>query len=143
MPKKPLIELYIEKKAKKNEIVDYDALNSGFKQCEFCKKLFHPSGLHKHRVYCRKNPNHKSGYKEKRMWKCNYCESLFTLHKEFKLHKVRCSKNPNIIVEDKMDSFDQLRFLKEKMPELYNLLTSEQIKRFLDNHIKNNKKGGE
>lgn len=143
MPKKPYIEQYIEKKAKKNEIVDYDDLNKAFKQCKYCKKSFHPSGLFKHEMYCKENPNHKSGYKEKRMWKYNYCESLFTLHKEFKLHKDRCSKNPNIITNDKMDRFDQLRFLQEKLPKIYNLLTSEQIKDFLDDHIKNNKKGGE
>ena len=132
MPKKPTIELYIEEKTKRKEIVDYEDLNKAFKECEFCKKFFHPSGLPKHKAYCRSNPNRKTGYKETRMWKCEHCGSLFTLHKEFKLHRDRCSKNPNIIIDNLWDRFDQLKFLKEKMPDVYYLLTSKQIKDFLD-----------
>ena len=98
----------------------------------FVKGIFIQSGLHKHRVYCKENPDHKSGYKEKRVWKCGYCDSIFEHNKEKKLHELRCPENPNISSESNMDNFDKLRALKKCFHEIYNLLTPEQIKEFLD-----------
>ena len=45
MTKGSYMETYIKNKAEKNEIVDYDVLNKGFKQCEFCKRYFHPKWI--------------------------------------------------------------------------------------------------
>lgn len=86
MPKKPLIEQYIEEKAKRNEIIDYELINQSFKKCEFCNRLFDSRGIYKHKIYCSYNQNKKTSYKTKRKWKCRYCSLLFKHNKERNLH---------------------------------------------------------
>ena len=49
MPKESYMEIYIKEKSKRNEVIDYDEINGNFKKCEFCKKLFHPKGIYKHK----------------------------------------------------------------------------------------------
>lgn len=133
MPKKPLIEQYIKSKAKKNEIIDYEALNRGFKKCEFCNNLFHPQGIYKHKIYCRMNPNRKKSYQTKRKWQCRFCSLLFKHNKERNLHEKRCAENPSsIIISTRMSNKDKIELLKNELPEFYDILTPEQIKRFLD-----------
>lgn len=134
MPKKPLIELYIEKKAEKNEIIDYDVISSNFVKCQFCKKLYHQQGVFKHEIYCNLNPNKKKTYSNKRLWHCNFCELLFKYNKERDLHQKRCSENPEvIIIHSRMSNKDKMALFKKEYPEIYRLLTIVQIKKFLGN----------
>ena len=143
MTKEPYMETYLKEKAKKNKVIDYDVVNRAFKKCKYCNKSFHPAGLPKHEQYCKENPNRKSGYKETRKWQCQYCGSLFTHNKEKKLHETRFIDNPNIKTNSNMDNFDKLRLIQKQFPEIYKILTSEQIKIFLDNEIKNHGDQGE
>ena len=137
IPKKSLIEIYIKEKAKKREIIDYNVINGNFEKCEFCKKLFHPRGIYKHKMYCPINPNRKKKYSTKRKWSCRFCELLFIYNKERNLHQKRCSKNPDvIIIRSRMTNKDKIELFKREFPEIYSILTKEQINKFLDNHIK-------
>ena len=138
MPKKSYIEQYIEKKAKKDEIINYELINKAFKKCEFCNRLFHPQGIYKHKMYCQYNPNRKTNYKTKRKWRCRYCGILFMHNKERNLHESRCIGNPEvIIINSKMSNKDKLNLFRREFPEIYELLNPNQIKKFLDNEIKN------
>ncbi len=136
MPKESYMETYIKVKAKRNEIIDYDTINGILKKCEFCKKLFHPNGIYKHRMYCKMNPNRKSSYGTKRLWQCRFCSLLFTGNKERNLHEKRCAENPQvIIIYSRMINKDKIELFKSEFPDIYRLLTTNQIKRFLDNEI--------
>ena len=133
MPVKSIMEQYIESKSKKNEIIDYKVINQNFEKCKYCKKLFHPQGMYKHKIYCSLNPKRKSKYKTKRKWKCRYCKLLFKFNKERNLHESRCSENPNvIIIQSRMSNQDKLNLFKHEFPEIYNILIPEQIKNFLE-----------
>jgi len=133
LPEKHYIDKYIESKAKRNEIIDYDTINSILIKCEFCKKLFHPQGIYKHKIYCPANPNRKKTYGNKRKWKCRFCSLLFKHNKERNLHESRCAKNQNaIIIHSRMSNQDKLNLFKSEFPEIYEILKPEQIKEFLD-----------
>jgi len=137
IPKKPLIELYIEEKAKRNEIIDYNLINKAFKKCNFCKKLFHNQGIYKHKMYCSNNPDRKTNYKTKRKWKCRYCSLLFKHNKERNLHESRCSENSKvIIIFSRTSNKDKLELFKKEFPKIHRLLTTNQIRKFLNNVIK-------
>ncbi|KKN06551.1 hypothetical protein LCGC14_1076060 [marine sediment metagenome] len=134
MPKESVMESYIKSKARKHEIIDYDVINGNFKRCEFCKKLYHPSGLYKHKVYCKFNPDRKIGYKNQRKWKCRFCNLLFKHNKERNLHEGRCSKNSKvIIIISRTSNKDRLELCRREFPDVYNILTLKQIRQFLDN----------
>jgi len=45
---------------------------------------------------------------------------------------LRCENNPNIKGITILNNFERLRDLKIDYPEIYNVLTPEQIKEFLD-----------
>ncbi|TKJ18040.1 MAG: hypothetical protein CEE43_18990 [Promethearchaeota archaeon Loki_b32] len=133
MPVKSLMEQCIEAKAKRHEVIDYEELNGKFKKCEFCDRLFHPSGFYKHKTYCSLNPNRKISYKTKRKWKCRYCSLLFKHNKERNLHEGRCAENPNaVIIQSRINNQDKLNLFKHEFPEIYEILTPNQIKEFLD-----------
>ena len=72
---------------------------------------------------------------------------IFTNQKYKVDHKISCIFNPAIEVNNPvievnkiMDNFDKLRVLKEQFPKLYDLLSSQQIKEFLDNDMTGYKK---
>ena len=116
---------------KPGDILDYEKINGKYKKCEFCNQIFEKDGYYKHRAYCSENKNGKSKYSNEKKWKCTFCNSLFTSETALKTHRPRCEKNPNI-KEFYLDNFERLRDLKIDYPEIYNILTPEQIKEFLD-----------
>ncbi len=133
MPEKSVMEQYIESKAQKNEIIDYDVINGNFKRCKFCNGLFHPRGISKHKLYCKMNPNKKTTYGTKRKWTCRFCNLLFKHNKERNLHQTRCFNNPNlIIIISRIGNKDRLELLKREFPDIHNILNSKQIKQFLN-----------
>jgi len=57
---------------------------------------------------------------------------IFKHNKERNLHEKRCDKNPKvIIINSRISNHDKLELCKREFPEIYNLLTPEQINRFL------------
>ncbi len=133
MPKESIMEIYIKEKAKRNEIINYDDINGNFKKCEFCNGLFHPRGFYKHQIYCKLNPNKKKTYGTKRKWHCRFCSLIFKYNKERNLHETRCTENLQvIIINSRMSNYDKLELCKMEFPEIYKLLTINQIKTFLE-----------
>jgi hypothetical protein len=119
-----------EKEGLRKEPLDYEQLSKNIEVCEFCKQKFHPSGLHKHKLYCKQNPNRKEGYTNKRKWTCKHCEDVFDSQQARDLHQKRCNKK-NI----ELDQFDKLRMLKDLFPDIYKILSNDQVRNFLDGEL--------
>ena len=129
MPKKSIMDIYLETKKKKHEIIDYEEINDlDLKKCEFCKKFYHKNGIYKHRIYCKLNPDHKTTYGNNRKWECGFCDLIFDYNKQKNLHEKRCGKNPDvIIINRKLTIQDKLQLCQKEYPEIVKILTKKQI----------------
>ena len=96
--------------------------------------------LPKHEKYFSENPYQKKGYTNGKTWKCSYCGAIFTNHKVKILHEKSCILNENIDTTNDLDNFDKLRVLKLQFPSIYALLSSQQIKDYLDGDMSGYKK---